>query len=696
MIYRIYPNKDATLYEDTPRKEQNTGKDEILEIGKFYDTDNTTLLGNSRTVLQFDLTSISQSISSGDITSPQYRLRLENIENREIESNYDLYVYPLRDGFTEGVGSEADTPHNTKHVSWVSSSLSSKWDTENATVDRATNPGAIPALEIYYDFAANIGAFELVDPIKGTGNDSPSLTVDGGVMVLSASNFGGGTANLSASLEEGKVYNLEFDANRLTLSGIDFRVYKPDGSYYDDSEVTGYFDTLVGNRSYKMQFTGSAAVGDNDIHKVQFTFFDNNGADGSDGSLDNFYIYTKVDADVVVLDQFNINGNTPSTYVLNEKILDTELSTATTTVKEFKLFMSASNFGGGTINRKVDLQEDSYYTASFTVDPGTIHTQSAAGDPTGIQFQIREPDGRLLDSTNYLQDSYITAMTESRSHTVYFQAQQDGQHLVGFTFFGSGSGNFSGSIDTLQIKSDTELTSSRYTDIFYDAHWAVNEGGGSWFTSSFTTGKHYYQSFSKTTDDLNVEITDYVNDYINGHRTNNGFIVKKTKTDEQSTIKFGSIKFFSSDTNTIYPPTLEVRWDDSSFVTGSLDALDTEDMVVYLKNLGTAYKETSKAKIRVFGRERFPARTFSSTSNYKTIKYLPTTSYYSVVDAQTEQVIIPFDTNYTKVSCDSSGNYFNFWFNGLQPERFYKFVFRVDQNGTTRYFDDNFYFKVIR
>ena len=84
MIYRIYPSKDATIYEDSLRKDQNTGKDEILEVGKSYDpTDNTTLLGNSRALIEFDLTSISSSIVSGDITSPQDRLRLENIESRE-------------------------------------------------------------------------------------------------------------------------------------------------------------------------------------------------------------------------------------------------------------------------------------------------------------------------------------------------------------------------------------------------------------------------------------------------------------------------------------------------------------------------------------------------------------------------------------------------------------------------------------
>ena len=181
----------------------------------------------------------------------------------------------------------------------------------------------MPGLSIYYDFAANIGDFELVDPIKGTDNSSPSLFVNGGRMILSASNFGGGTANLSASLDEGKVYTLEFDANRLSLSGIDFRIYKPDGTYYDDSEVVGYVDTLVGHKSYKMLFSGSAAVGANDTHKIQFTFFDNNGADGSDGSLDDFYVYSKIEPNVVVLDQFNINGSTPTTYVLNEKILNT-------------------------------------------------------------------------------------------------------------------------------------------------------------------------------------------------------------------------------------------------------------------------------------------------------------------------------------------------------------------------------------
>ena len=413
--------------------------------------------------MEFDLTSISQSIVSGDITSPQYRLRLENIENREIESNYDLYVYPLYEGFTEGVGSEADTPHNTKHVSWVSRSLSDVWDTVNSTVGKPIDPSSIPSLEAYYNFTANVGGFEMIEPIKGTGGEDPSLVVSGGLLILSASNYGGATATLSASLDEGQVYTLSFEANQLTLSGIDFRVYKPDGSYYDDSEVSGYFDTIEGNKSYLMSFTGSVAFNGSDVHKVQFTFFDDNGADGSQGSLDNFYIYSVVEESVIVYDQFNIDGDIPSTYVINDVILNDENSNHSAVVDGFELVLSASNFGGATLNRKVSLQDEAIYTASFNVDPGTFPLVDGAGALLGIQFDIQEPDGRILDSSQYLQDTYITNFTSSQNVTAYFTAQQSGNHNIRWTFFGSGSGDFSGSIDNVKLQSSNISTGSALT-----------------------------------------------------------------------------------------------------------------------------------------------------------------------------------------------------------------------------------------
>ena len=223
---------------------------------------------------------------------------------------------------------------------------------------------------------------------------------------------------------------------------------------------------------------------------------------------------------------------------------------------------------------------------------------------------------------------------------------------------------------------------------------ASQSGGGTWFTAS-ANNTTYSQTFNKSTNDLKVEVTEYVSDWITGSRTNDGFIVKRTDSQETGSVRHGSSKFFSSETHTIYVPTLEVRWVDSSFVTGSLQELTAENILLYSKTLLAEYKELSRARIRIVGRERYPTRTFSTSSAYTTVKYLPTTTYYQVRDVETNLVIIPYDTTYTKVSCDSTGNYFDFRFNTLQPERFYQFEFRVDRSSRKEYFD-GYVFKVVR
>ena len=53
------------------------------------------------------------------------------------------------------------------------------------------------------------------------------------------------------------------------------------------------------------------------------------------------------------------------------------------------------------------------------------------------------------------------------------------------------------------------------------------------------------------------------------------------------------MQFYSVDTNTIYPPVLEIQWDDQVFETGSLPPLQTADMFVALdNNPGVFYSES--------------------------------------------------------------------------------------------------------
>ena len=251
-------------------------------------------------------------------------------------------------------------------------------------------------------------------------------------------------------------------------------------------------------------------------------------------------------------------------------------------------------------------------------------------------------------------------------------------------------------------------------------------------SSSFTTeqGGAYYknvygsQSFAWGTEDMRMDVTPIVNSWLDETYPNEGFMIKRSGSIEVQNIKsgsgdegnsdaLGSFIFFSRQTNTIYPPKLEVEWYDTAWSTGSLDPLSStnlEDLVFYMKGLQTQYKEKSKMRFRVVGRERYPTKSYSNTaSEYLTVKYLPSGSvekigedgaYYSVIDDQTGDVIVPFGTG-SLISCDSTGNYFNLWMDGLQSERYYRFEFKVVSGSNTsdetiQYFDDNFAFKVVK
>ena len=263
----------------------------------------------------------------------------------------------------------------------------------------------------------------------------------------------------------------------------------------------------------------------------------------------------------------------------------------------------------------------------------------------------------------------------------------------------------------------TEGTSWRYRDGANTAtFWtgSMTSSGATWFSNYYGS-----QSLSYETRDIRMNVTPIVNGWLKKTYANEGFIVKRsgsigngdTNVEEGNDDVLGNLAFFSRQTNTIYPPKLEVEWFDAKFSTGSLSALTStnmEDMVFYMKSLRPKYKEKSKVKFRVVGRERYPTKSYSSTSStYLTAKYLPSGSqemgngtYYSVRDVQTEDVIVNYGTG-SIVSCDSTGNYFNLWLNAFQTERYYKFEFKVVSGSNTvdetvQYFDDDFVFKVVR
>ena len=95
-------------------------------------------------------------------------------------------------------------------------------------------------------------------------------------------------------------------------------------------------------------------------------------------------------------------------------------------------------------------------------------------------------------------------------------------------------------------------------------------------------------------------------------------------------------------------------------------------------------------------RPEFPVRTFQTSSVYTDNFALPTSSYYAIKDLDTNEFVVDFDNNFTKISCDNTSNYFDVYMNGLEPERNYKILIKTVINNNVIVKDEDYYFKVTK
>ncbi len=275
----------------------------------------------------------------------------------------------------------------------------------------------------------------------------------------------------------------------------------------------------------------------------------------------------------------------------------------------------------------------------------------------------------------------------------------------------------------------TNGASYQYRDQDQKLPWVTGSlltDGGSWFSGSQDSYSQYNisGSFGLTYDkrDVRFDVTDLVRNHIfsSSIYPNNGFIVKRestgsygttysysgdTTSDEGGTSRLGTLSFFSRETHTIYPPSLEVVWDDSKWTTGSLAQLTgsaLDDTVIYFKGIRDEYLEKSISRFRVVGRPRYNDRVFGTTPEGLTVRTLPSGStFYSVKDSVTEETIVPFGTG-SIVSCDGTGNYFNLRMDSFQAERHYDIHLKVVSGSGTvdeliNYYNDPAWsFKVVR
>jgi len=239
------------------------------------------------------------------------------------------------------------------------------------------------------------------------------------------------------------------------------------------------------------------------------------------------------------------------------------------------------------------------------------------------------------------------------------------------------------------ISTENVTWNNRETDVFWNSGSALIDAGGTWYSEYSSSVTVAYE-----TQDLSFDILPILNLWMTNTIPNEGLILKLDSTLENNTTAYGSLKYFSRETNTIYQPKIRIGWDDSTFITGSLPELVADDIKVTFKRLKSHYKVDSQPIIRVFGREKYPLKTYTNEYAYNDVSYLPSTTYYQVRDAQTHEIIIPF-SEYSKVSCNGDGNFLKLNLKNWETNRSYYIEIKTDRDGVVEFFsDDNLTFTV--
>lgn len=243
-------------------------------------------------------------------------------------------------------------------------------------------------------------------------------------------------------------------------------------------------------------------------------------------------------------------------------------------------------------------------------------------------------------------------------------------------------------------------TSSRESTVGYTENdgvtWKNRQSGSLWSVtgSEFLPTPVVSGTIADPVVDMTFDVTTFVRNWVSGTLPNNGLVVKFPEADELSNLNAGNIRFFSRQTHTIYSPTLTAKYNDQVYITGSISGSNTAQVLVTPRNLQPKYRKDELVRVDLSVRDRYPLKTFDTVfSNYAGNQRLPQTSYYSIVDVQSNTVIIPFD-DYSRVSCDGSGSYFNFRVQGMYPGRIYKLLVKVIDTNYRKTFDLGHHFTI--
>ena len=665
MHYFTFADKDATLYENS--SSLNSGLDEILEVRKDV-SDTGAFKEVSRALIKFDLTYISESIVSRLIPdsgskAARFFLNLYDAHPTSLAASQSLFAYPVSQSWVMGEGRSYDNPITKEGCSW--------------NFSKGINDGTLW---------------------------TPEVTASGGTWYQ---NYASGSVIFTSGSTGNSFGTGSNDEFRLTVAGTQYNFIATaskaeDGTISIPTDSTPNFFFSTGSNTAEFTDNLASEINNADIG-ITASMSSISSSLGGVGTV-----------------RLHMTASSITTAGL------TDISSVTGSTAGFTTeITSAGTFASGTFS----ITAGDYNEEEITI--GSVDFVFVSGSTSGI-FDNSSTEIFVLSGSSTgssLENLRDTINNSGSLHGLPISASVSGSNSGASSEFsvlilsGSQSGsdaNLSAASSSILFTFGTDIAKALEGGTAANVSTTTGYGSTGFSSALFENGSGSFggggvpyeasQSFNQKSEDVRMDVTGIVRAWLSESIDNEGFIVKRRGnvgntdkfSDENNTQRLGNFSFFSSDTNTKYPPTLEVVWDDSKWNAGSLSALTSanlEDSVLYMKGLRPEYKQESKVRFRVVGRERFPEKTFSTTPANLTVKTLPpSSSFYSILDAETDEVVVPYGSG-SQISCDSSGNYFSLDLNGYQPERYYKIEYRIQSgSGTTdeldQYYDEGFTFKV--
>ena len=227
-IYKLFPEKDATLYSQFPA--QNTGLDSIIEASTYFIPTDTEV---SRFLIKFaesEITDVIDNKISGSVTDStgsllpnskafQANLRcfIANVNGLNLDTT--LEVYPIYGAWNMGIGKKSDIPKTETGCSWRFrlSSGSGAWLTEafpqNVT---GSSPSNKPGGGTWYTGSVGDLDVEAEQILSYNSDKDINVNVTNAVRL-----FNSGTIDNEGFIVK-QSDNTEFDSNKVDVSTIEY------------------------------------------------------------------------------------------------------------------------------------------------------------------------------------------------------------------------------------------------------------------------------------------------------------------------------------------------------------------------------------------------------------------------------------------------------------------------------------------